>query len=106
VVVQVMAVVAGAAWWHDTKPNAAINRAKTGRRLTAPLSSTSRIPMQYSSVAKSLQKNANYISSRLSENLLHFCRSRRKTRQAIFMGQLRFLYFLKTVYTASQSLRP
>jgi len=69
VVVQVMAVVAGAAWWHETKPNAPINRAKTGRRLTAPLSSTSRIPMQYSSVAKSLQKNeiiSHLVSGKIS----------------------------------------
>ena len=87
VVVQVMAVVAGAVWWHETKPNAPINRTKTGRRFTAPLSSTLRILMQSVSVAKSLQKNANYIPFCLSGNLLHFCRPGRiagTTRQAEF----------------------
>ena len=38
VVVQVMAVLAGAACWHEIRTNAPINTAKKGRRLTAPLS--------------------------------------------------------------------
>lgn len=54
VVVQVMAVLAGAALWQEISPNAPISNAKNGRRLTAPLSSTSSMPIRSGSIAISL----------------------------------------------------
>jgi hypothetical protein len=46
VVVHVMAVLGAAYLWHETRLNAPISNAKIGRRLTAPLSSTSQMPIR------------------------------------------------------------
>jgi hypothetical protein len=62
VVVHVMAVLGAAYLWHDTRVNTPISNAKTGRRLTAPLSSTSHMPIHRGLAATSLPKSAYYIS--------------------------------------------
>lgn len=72
VVVQVMAVLGAAALWHESRPMAPMNNAQIGRRLTAPLSVTSHMPIRCSGVAMSFQKSANYISSCLPESLAPF----------------------------------
>ena|SRR5260370_84510 len=73
VVVQVMAVLTGAALWHETRPMAPKSNAQIGRRLTAPLSLTSHMLIHCSSAAMSFQKSANYISSWLPKSLAPFC---------------------------------
>src|SRR6266853_5403953 len=73
VVVHVMAVLTGAALWHETRPMAPMRNAKIGRRLTAPLPLTSHMPIHCSSAAMSFQKSANYISSWLPKSLAPFC---------------------------------
>jgi hypothetical protein len=71
VVVHVIAVLeVVAALWHEIRLKAPISKTKIGRRLTAPLSLILRMPIHSGSVAISLQKNANYISSCLSESVL------------------------------------
>jgi len=77
VVVQVMAVLGAVYLWHETRANTPISNAKNGKRLTAPLSLTSRMPIRSSLIAISLPEGADYISSRLAKNLVRFCRSRR-----------------------------
>ena len=73
VVVHVMAVlVVGAYFLHETRLNNPISNAKIERRLTAPLSLTSHMPIHCGSVATALQKNANYDSSCLAESSLPF----------------------------------
>jgi len=72
VVVHVMAVLGGAALWHETRPMAPMSIAKVGRRLTAPLSLTSHMPIHCSSDAMSFQKSANYVSSWLPKSLAPF----------------------------------
>jgi len=47
VVVQVMAVVGAAYLWHETRLSAPISITKIERRLTAPLSSNSRMPIRF-----------------------------------------------------------
>jgi len=47
VVVQVMAVLGAAYLWHETRLSAPTRIAKIGRRLTAPLSSNSRMPIRF-----------------------------------------------------------
>ncbi len=47
VVVQVMAVLGAAYLWHETRLSAPISITKIGRRLTAPLSSNSRMPIRF-----------------------------------------------------------
>jgi hypothetical protein len=70
VVVHVMAVLGvGAVWRHETRLNTPMSNAKTGRRLTAPLSLPSPMPIHFGSVATPLQKSADYISSCLLESL-------------------------------------
>jgi hypothetical protein len=44
VVVQVTAVLADAALWHEARPNTAMSKPKNMRRFTAPLSSLFEIP--------------------------------------------------------------
>ena len=59
VVVHVMAVLAGAAWWQETRANTLTNMAKIGRRLTTPLPLTFHMPIYCGSVSTLLQKCAN-----------------------------------------------
>jgi hypothetical protein len=72
VVVQVMAVLGAAYLWHETRLSAPTSIAKIGRRLTAPLSSNSHMPIRCGSVATSIPKSANYISSCRSYCVLPF----------------------------------
>ena len=61
VVVHVTAVLTAPP--HETRLNRPIIRARSGSRLTAPLSSTSRIPHRCGSLPTPLQKKSNYIPS-------------------------------------------
>jgi hypothetical protein len=72
VVVQVMAVVGAAYLWHETRLSAPISITKIERRLTAPLSSNSHMPIRCGSVATSIPKIANYIASCLPDCMLPF----------------------------------
>jgi hypothetical protein len=54
VVVQVMAVLGAVYLWHETRANTPISNAQNGKRLTAPLSLTSRMPIRSSLIAISL----------------------------------------------------
>jgi hypothetical protein len=72
VVVQVIAVLGAAYLWHETRLSAPISITKIGRRLTAPLSSNSHMPIRCGSVATSIPKIANYIPSCLLDCVLPF----------------------------------
>jgi hypothetical protein len=54
VVVQVIAVLGAVYLWHDARANTPTSNAKNGKRLTAPLSLTSRRPIRPESIAISL----------------------------------------------------
>ena len=54
VVVQVIAVLGAVYLWHDARANTPTSNAKNGKRFTAPLSLTSRLPIRSRLVAISL----------------------------------------------------
>jgi hypothetical protein len=69
-VMAVLVVVLLLLLWQETRVNTPTSNAKTGRRLTAPLSLCLNMPIDCGSVANSLPKSANYISSCLPESLV------------------------------------
>jgi hypothetical protein len=51
VVVQVTAVLGAVYLWHDARANTPTSTTKNGKRFTAPLSLTSRMPIRFGSIA-------------------------------------------------------
>ena len=69
VVVQVMAVLGAVYLWHETRLNAPMSNARTGRLLTAPLSLVPHMPIRCGSVAISLPMRTRFLVHRFGRRI-------------------------------------